>query len=198
MRCDYCHNPSIVLSKGKLCFEQVKPFLEKRKGLLKAVVLSGGEPSLNKEIFEICEYLKSNGFKIKLDTNGLKPKLLKKLLDAKLLDFVALDFKATKEKFLKTTKQDGYEEFIKSLKLLIKSKKDFEVRTTYHTSFLNLNDLKDILKVLKQHNFRNTFYIQKCLTSSSTLSKIPKNNPQKDFDKNFLDKYNFEIKYRNF
>jgi len=198
MRCDYCHNPDIVLKKGTYSFAQLIPFLKQRKNLLKGVVLSGGEATLHKEIYNICKYIKSMGFKIKLDTNGLNPQVLEKLLKDDLLDFIALDFKTSKANFFKITKNKEYEKFIESLRLLNNSKIDFEVRTTYHNSLLSKNDIKEILEVLQKYKYSKTYYIQKCLDSVPTLLNIPKNTISKEFFKQFNDKYNFEIKYRNF
>jgi pyruvate formate lyase activating enzyme len=198
MRCDYCHNPNIVLEKGNYSFEQLIPFLKQRENLLKGVVLSGGEATLNKEIYDICKYIKSMGFKIKLDTNGLKPQVLEKLIKNNLLDFIALDFKTSKTNFFEITKNKEYEKLTDSLKLLIDSNLDFEVRTTYHNSLFSKNDINEILEVLQKYKYTKTYYIQKCLNSVPTLSNISKNTITKEFFREFKDKYSFKIKYRNF
>lgn len=83
MRCDFCYNKDIVFSKnGSLSLQDVLDFLNKRVGLLDAVVLSGGEATTH-DLFNFCKEVKSLGFKIKLDTNGLNPNQVKLLIEKK-------------------------------------------------------------------------------------------------------------------
>ncbi len=181
MRCQYCYNPEIVLAnRGNLTINEVYDFLRKRVGLLDAVVLSGGEAT-NHNLMSICETIINLGYKIKLDTNGSNPKLLKKLLDNSLLNYVSLDFKATKEKFKEITKSFFYEEFLLSLKLLVNSNIDYEVRTTLHADLLNENDINQMQKVLKENNYKKKFYIQSFLEVPN-LSNLK--SSVKRFDKN--------------
>ena len=111
MRCLYCYNPEIVLGKGTISFDEVKQFLQKRKGLLDAVVFSGGECLIHKNIVEHIRELKELGFLIKVDTNGSKPFVLKQLLEENLVDYVALDFKALPKKFENITKSNLFKPF---------------------------------------------------------------------------------------
>ncbi len=183
MRCQYCYNPDIVLAKeGNLSIEEVYTFLKKRVGLLDAVVLSGGEAT-NHDLFDLCKTIKSLGYKIKLDTNGSNPKLLKTLLENNLLNYVALDFKATKKKFKQITKSSFYDEFLLSLKLMINSSIDYEVRTTLHADLLDEEDINQMQKILKDNGYKKDFYVQNFLEVSN-LSNLEK--PVKRFDKNRL------------
>src|SRR5690606_7754538 len=93
MRCVYCYNPDIVLGKGKLSFAEVTRFLKSRQSLLQAEVFSGGACTLHPAIFSLAKIAKEMGYRIKIDTNGTKPHVLKKLLTDRLIDYVALDFK---------------------------------------------------------------------------------------------------------
>ena len=107
--CSYCYNDNIVFAKtAKYCQNDILEFLQNRKNLLTAVVLSGGEATMH-EIEPFCARVKKMGFKIKLDTNGVNTKRVKNLIDKNLIDFISLDFKAPKDKFEKITLKNSYE-----------------------------------------------------------------------------------------
>ncbi|MEA1955900.1 MAG: anaerobic ribonucleoside-triphosphate reductase activating protein, partial [Campylobacterota bacterium] len=146
MRCDYCYNKDIVFAKsGEFSFNDVLEFLKTRLNLLDAVVLSGGEATSH-DLVEFCKAIKKLGFKIKLDTNGTNFKQVKELLGLGLVDFIALDYKAPKEKFGKITHSNRYDDFSKTLDLLIDASIEFEVRTTLHNDLLNTDDINYIIK----------------------------------------------------
>jgi pyruvate formate lyase activating enzyme len=126
-----------VNGKGKLSFEEIKKFLNSRKQLLDAVVLSGGECLLSEGIMDIIIELKKMGFLVKVDTNASRPELLRNLIENKLIDYVSLDFKATKAKIFNVTKTDFYGEFISSLLILLNSNIHYEVRTTIHSGIIH-------------------------------------------------------------
>ena len=146
MRCDYCYNKSIVFGKGKISQKEAIDFLKTRINLLEGVVLSGGECTLNPNIFKLCQEIKSLGFKIKIDTNGTNPKMIKKMIKNSLIDFISLDYKAPNEKFYQITKNRNFEDFEKTLKYLIKKDFSFEVRTTIHSKLLNVEDINKIFQ----------------------------------------------------
>ena len=120
MRCLYCYNPEIVNGKGSLSFEKILSFLHTRKNLLDAVVFSGGECLLHKNILSLIEEVKKMGFLVKIDTNGSKPEILQQLIKNKWIDYVALDFKAMPSHFEKITQSKLFLPFEQSLQLLIK------------------------------------------------------------------------------
>jgi Pyruvate-formate lyase-activating enzyme len=74
-------------------------FLNGKKGLLEGVVLCGGEPTLNPDLPDLIKKIKDLGFKVKLDTNGSNPKMLKELIENKLIDYVAMDIKLPKNRY---------------------------------------------------------------------------------------------------
>ncbi len=122
MRCVYCHNPDIVTGKGDKDDEELLSFLKGRIGRLGAVVFSGGEATLYQGLPALMRKVKEMGFKIKLDTNGSRPEVLRGLLAEGLLDYVAMDYKCPKEKaekLLGTSKL--WEPFRESLALLIEA-----------------------------------------------------------------------------
>lgn len=163
MRCQYCYNPDIVSSmSGLYTVEDLLIFLNKRVGLLDAVVLSGGEATIH-NLIEICKDIKALGYKIKLDTNGSNPKQIKELIQNQLLDYVALDFKAPKDKFKEITKSNLYDNFIKSLKILEKSTINYEVRTTVHNDLLNEDDINKMQSILVKNHYKENYYLQNFL-----------------------------------
>ncbi|MDO4733506.1 MAG: anaerobic ribonucleoside-triphosphate reductase activating protein [Bacillota bacterium] len=95
-RCPFCHNSPLVLENAQsspIPLQEVESFLQKRRKLLDGVCISGGEPLLQSGLEDFLSYIKSLGYKIKLDTNGSLPARLEALLSAGLLDFVAMDIK---------------------------------------------------------------------------------------------------------
>lgn len=174
MRCLYCYNPEIVLGKGTISFTEVISFLKTRIGLLNAVVFSGGECLIHKNILEHIELVKKMGFLVKIDTNGSSPKVLKKLLDASVIDYVALDYKALPNKFKTITKSNLFESFEASLELLNSSKIKYEIRTTYHSELCSNADLIEMQNYLNNKGYTGNFYVQNFSNGSETLSPLPR------------------------
>ena len=172
MRCLYCYNPEIVKGKGTLSFEEILSFLNSRKNLLDAVVFSGGECLMHKNIISLITEVKEMGFLVKIDTNGSSPDVVEQLLNQKLINYVSLDFKAPKLKFKGITKSDLYEPFEKTLDIILKSKIPFEVRTTYHSDLLTEEDLKEMVRFLEFKNYAGNYYIQYFKNNVETLSKL--------------------------
>ncbi len=173
MKCDYCYNPEIVFGKGAFYFSEIISFLKSRSNLLDAVVFSGGECLIHKDIISFIKLVKSLGFLIKVDTNGSQPKVLEKLIEEHLIDYVALDFKGTKEKFFAITKSDFYTQFISSFELLQASFIPFEVRTTYHSSLLNPEDITAMQDVLLELGYDKNYYIQNFRNYQNTIAPLP-------------------------
>ena len=99
-RCPFCHNASLVeKSEEEISPSEILSFLKKRQGLLDGVVITGGEPLLNPDIPAFLSEIKAMGYKIKLDTNGSSPKLLKEIVSAGLVDYVAMDIKNCPESY---------------------------------------------------------------------------------------------------
>lgn len=105
-RCGYCHNPEFVLpeaiKKTRCTFvaeETALAFLEKRRGLLEGVVVSGGEVTLMPDLAEFLRKVRALGFLVKLDTNGSRPEVLRALLKEGLVDYVAMDVKTSLDRY---------------------------------------------------------------------------------------------------
>jgi pyruvate formate lyase activating enzyme len=173
-RCPYCHNPELVEQKlfGR-CFDanEVMDFLGTRKGKLDAVTISGGEPTIQKDLLPFVKQIKKMGFAVKLDTNGSQPDVIKELINYKLLDFIAMDVKGPLDKYPEIVKAPVDSEKVKeSVDFLIESKIPYEFRTTIVKS--QLTD-KDILKIGKLISGAQKYVLQKFV-------------PVKTIDKKFL------------
>ncbi len=184
MRCVYCYNKDIVLGEGKLIEEEVLAFLDSRIGLLEAVVLSGGEATLYNELPALCRKIKQKKFKIKLDTNGLNPDMIKILVEENLVNYIALDYKAPREKYYEITKDKHFDRFSKTLNFLIKKDFSFEVRTMVHSDLLRVEEINRIVKDLMKRGYAGTYYLQPFVFTDNTIGRVKKEiNP---FDKSLL------------
>ena len=152
MNCGYCHNRCLIGASSKneiLDQDSVINFLEKRRGLLDSVVVSGGEPTLQKDLPEFLETVKSMGYKTKLDTNGTNPECLSLLIKNKLLDYVAMDIKAPLCKYRKVCCSPvDTGKLSQSINILKMDMVAYEFRTTY-TPELCDEDLMDISETIK-------------------------------------------------
>ena len=133
-RCPFCHNSGLLDMAGEeyMTPEDLIGFLRKRKGLLDGVCITGGEPTLQPGLVELAEQIKAEGFLLKLDTNGSRPKVLKELIDRGLVDYVAMDIKNCPDRYGETVgvpriSLEGIEE---SIRLLMQGKVAYEFRTT--------------------------------------------------------------------
>ena len=202
MRCVYCHNPQIVTGRGEKEEEEFFSFLNKRVGKLTAVVFSGGEATLYPMLPDMIRKVKAMGFKVKLDTNGSRPQVVKLLLEEGLLDYVAMDYKCPPdlaEGMIGTAKL--WEPFRESLALLINASRKglaFEVRTTVHPDFLKEEDINRMIIDLDQAGYQGTYYIQNiAATGEKTIGQVAE--PQSRMDQTKLVKpKGFELAYRNF
>lgn len=151
--CPFCHNsPLVVDAKDniEIHFETILSYLTKRKGAIDAVVISGGEPTLDPNLKGEIKAIKKLGFLIKLDTNGTNPKLIEELIKEKLIDYVAMDIKNAPAKYPLTVgvKSLDFSKIEKSIKLLINSNIDYEFRTTLVNEFHDEDSIIEMGKLL--------------------------------------------------
>ena len=145
-RCGYCHNPELINGEAKI--EDVFEFLKTRQGKLDGVVITGGEPCLQKDLPEFIKQVKELGFAVKLDTNGSFPEMLEKVLPD--LDYVAMDIKAPLEKYSQIVNVDvDTSKILKSIEVLKNGGVDYEFRTTVVKSQLSFEDFEKIGQLIQ-------------------------------------------------
>lgn len=147
MRCPFCHNSSLVLTPNEnpqIPWEEIMAFLEKRKNVIDAVVVTGGEPTLMGDLIPKLSDIKSLGYKVKLDTNGTRPEVLRLAVEQGLVDYVAMDIKNCKEKYQATSgmKNLRISDINESIRYLIKGNIPYEFRTTTIEEFHTENDFE--------------------------------------------------------
>ena len=162
-RCPFCHNAHLqdVNAETNIAWHKFIDFLKQRKGVLDAVVFSGGEPLVQQGLKDAIEEVKNLGYKIGLHTGGYLPQHFKSVID--LVDWVGFDIKAPLEdkKYREIT--GGIADVYKvkeSLQILCDSKKDFECRTTCDPRFLSVDDIYTIADTLKAMGVKE-YYLQK-------------------------------------
>ncbi len=193
-RCLYCYNDDLVFNKiANHTLNDVLEFLKKRIGLLDAVVISGGEATQH-DLIDFCKEVKSLGFKIKLDTNATDLKQIQKLIELNLLDYMAIDFKAHEDKFYEITKKNLYSKFIKTIKYLISIDFDFELRTTVNSLLLDEEDINKMIDILIKLGYKNTYYLQNFLLTSSNIGNIKEGL---DLDTSLINAKSLDIQWRN-
>jgi pyruvate formate lyase activating enzyme len=177
-RCPYCHNPDLINNFNEIETipeKKIIDFLEKRKGWIDALVISGGEPTLHKEIFDFLKKVKKLDILTKIDTNGTNPVVIKELIDRKLIDFVAMDIKAPLEKYDKITKTKVNKKLIQSSVDIIKNSNiDYEFRITVVPELITKEDLIKIGTWLKGSK---KFCIQQFNSKNKLLDPKFENKP---------------------
>jgi len=140
--CPYCHNPE--LAKGRslgsdfLSEDLIFDFLEIHKGFLDGVVISGGEPTLQKGLISFCKKIRLMGYPVKLDTNGSRPEVISKLIDEGLVNYIAMDIKTDPSHYTSLIKDDcSTDDIFSSVRIIKESNIDYEFRTTCVKSLVN-------------------------------------------------------------
>jgi len=161
-RCRYCHNRELVLEPEKIkaiSFEEIKNYLERNRDFVDGIVITGGEPTLYPDLKDLLSEFKKMGLKIKLETNGSNPEMLKNLVDAGLVDFVAMDIKTCFDKYKEIIGVDVDIEKIKESIHIVKSFPAYEFRITLFPE-IKQEDFEEIFKYFKENNINNLFLQQ--------------------------------------
>ena len=195
-RCPFCYNKDLVLDNVETVSEtEFFSFLKKRMNMLEGLVITGGEPLVQDDIFDFCEKVKKLDYLIKIDTNGTYPEKLKRLIDQDLVDYIAMDIKAPLKKYNTLTGVKANIENVKrSIDVIKSSNVDYEFRTTFVPEFLKMEDIIEIAKTLK---VAKRFYLQQFKPISPLVSnELEKREPySKDYLLKTLEKVKpyFEI-----
>ena len=148
LRCPFCHNASLVLPRGgtdSMTEDELMAFLQKRRGRLQGVCITGGEPTLYPDLPDLLRKIRTLGYEIKLDTNGTNPELLRDLLAEGLADYVAMDIKNSPQRYTETCGgADVLDKVRESAALLMAGSTDYEFRTTLAHPLHTAEDLAAI------------------------------------------------------
>ncbi len=166
-RCPFCHNATLVIDEAQLFSEdEILSYLNKRKGMLDGVCITGGEPLLQSDIFEFLAKVRETGLLIKLDTNGSYPEKLKEAIDRGLVDYVAMDIKTCKENYSKVAGTNvSIESIEKSVEILLEGRVDYEFRTTV---VKELHKKEDFEKISRWIMGAKRYFLQ-CFKDSENL-----------------------------
>jgi pyruvate formate lyase activating enzyme len=154
-RCPFCHNPELVISNFQFPISNNTEkdffnFLKTRKEKLQGVCITGGEPTIQPDIIKFIKKIKRLGYAVKLDTNGSRPDVLKKIIDLKLVDYIAMDIKNQLKKYDSTIGVRVDKERIKlSVNLIMNSRIPYEFRTTVVPGIHTQKDFSEIAKWIK-------------------------------------------------
>ncbi len=168
-RCPFCHNSGLVqdpFKEGLVPEDEVLAFLDKRKKILKGVCITGGEPTLQPDLPDFIWKVRKMGYRVKLDTNGYRPEVLRELLESGLLDYAAMDIKNCPEKYgaaaglIPPGNAGGFElgKIEESIKLLLDGQIDYEFRTTV---VKELHTVEDIAAIGAWVKGTPAYYLQK-------------------------------------
>ena len=162
-KCPFCHNYDLAVYPEKmenLDENSVFSELERRKKILEAVVITGGEPLLYPEVIAFIAQIKKMGYLVKVDTNGYTPELLEKVIETGSVDFISMDIKTAleTEKYSKAAgiKVD-IEKIKQSIQILLKNQVEYEFRTTWISKFVSFEDILQICSFILP---AQAYYIQ--------------------------------------
>lgn len=150
LACRYCHNVELLDDNSEKSFKEIADEISASADFLDAIVISGGEPLVQcDDVIEILKYVRQIGLKTKLDTSGIYPDKLKKILDLNLLDYISLDVKNSFKEYRKITGSDVGFEVKKSMDLINQAGVHLEIRTTYVPTLHEVDDIINIGREIK-------------------------------------------------
>ena len=199
-RCPFCHNGDSVLgSHTSIPFEDILSFLKSRVGLIDAVVVSGGEPTLMDDLTEKIEAIKALGYKIKLDSNGTNPDKIKELIDKKLIDYVAMDIKNSEDHYAETVgvKNPLIDKIKQSISIIMNSGIDYEFRTTLVAEYHSKESIEKMGELIKG---AKKLYLQKFVDREGVIKKglHPVEEVWASSFKDILSKYVSKVELRGY
>ena len=172
-KCGFCHNSALVLDYSTLPFyseTEIFSYLEKRKGILDGVCISGGEPTLNNDLPFFIEKIKNLGYSVKLDTNGTNPDLVKSLFENGLCDYFAMDIKNNREDYADIIGFDKFDtaKIEKTVDFFLSGNADYEFRTTLINEYHKQSNIEKISTWICG---ANKYFLQKFKLSDTCIQK---------------------------
>lgn len=175
LRCGYCHNPDLVCNSCNLesySNQEAISMMEQRKDLIDGISITGGEPTISKNIESFIGSIKKLSLPVKLDTNGLNPVVVKNLIDRKYVDYIAIDVKTSPEKYeFLTGIEVNFKNIVETIDIVRDSEIEYELRTTCIPYYVTLDDFKSIRNAIGPVK---KYYLQQFVN-------------RKTLDKSFLD-----------
>ena len=175
LRCSYCHNPELVIKPCKkrmiIPEDTVINYLKKRKGLIDALVITGGEPTIQPDLILFIKKIKKLGVLVKLDTNGVLDKKVEEIIRLGIVDYWAMDIKFPSD-YNQNTKAIKH-----SIEMIMNGGKEYEFRTTYVKGLHTIEDARNIGKMIQGsknyyiQNFRKGKTIDPTLNSSNSFTE---------------------------
>ena len=153
-RCPFCHNSDLVInpmSQPLISEEEILDFLNKRKNILSGVCITGGEPTLQPDLENFIQRIKDLGLLVKLDTNGYRPEIVKKLVQKGLIDYIAMDIKSGTSGYKTASGMVDFEwnNIKESIDFIMNSGVQYEFRTTVVNGIHKKEDFEEIAQLIK-------------------------------------------------
>ena len=165
--CPFCHNSGLVKgTEPEIPTSEILEYLNKRKNVLTAVCISGGEPTLHRDLPDFIAKIKELGYLVKLDTNGTNLDMLKFLVENELIDYVAMDIKNSLDNYSKTIGIDNKTNIKDTIDYLMNCGIDYEFRTTIIKNYHTENDIQKIAQTISG---ANKYFLQKFVDNDNCL-----------------------------
>lgn len=153
-RCPYCHNSELLEGNVEevMTVEALLTFLKKRQGILEGVCITGGEPTLHPQLFDLLQAVKNLGYAVKLDTNGYRPEVLRSIIEQSLADYVAMDIKNGPTLYGQTVglENPDLSKIEESIRILLEGSVDYEFRTTVVLPLHSAASIADMARWLQK------------------------------------------------
>ena len=187
MRCPFCHNGDLVLTPGSqpaISEEEFFSFLNKRKNILEGVAITGGEPTIQADLPEFIKRIKEFNLEVKLDSNGMRPEILRKLMDENLVDYFAMDIKSSKSGYSYATGIANFDlgPVEESVSLLMENRVPYEFRTTVLKPFHNKEVFEEIAEWIKDCS---QYYLQNYVDSHRILKDLLPEEEKRKYPESF-------------